>query len=115
MKTVLVVDDQRDVADSIALILEMYGYTVHVAYDAMQALAVVAENTPDVAVLDLGMPRISGYELAQKLRALRGTLLYLIAHSAWDDERTKRRIATAGFDAHLTKPASVPELIATIG
>ena len=115
MKTILVVDDQRDVADSIALALRVHGYEVQVAYDAKQALACAAEKRPDAVVVDLGMPVINGYEIARRLRALHGPVLYLVAHTAWSDEETKRRALAAGFDAHLIKPAAVPELISAIG
>ena len=62
-------------------------------------------------MLDLGMPLVSGYEIARRLRALHGPHLRLIAHTAWDDAQTKLRVTAAGFDAHLRKPASVSELI----
>lgn len=115
MKTILVVDDLRDIADSVAVILRIYGYEVQVAYDAEQALACVAERCPDLVVLDLAMPVVSGYEVARRLRASHGSIPYLVAHTAWDDDETKGRVAAAGFDAHLRKPASVSELISAIG
>ena len=114
MKTILVVDDLRDLADSIALVLTTHGYEVQVAYDAEQALACVAERCPDLVVLDLTMPVVSGYAVARRLRASHGSIPYLVAHTAWDDDETKDRAAAARFDAHLRKPASVSELISAI-
>lgn len=111
MKTILVVDDQPDIADCVAMVLETYGYKVCTAYGAAQAIACAAEHRPDAVMLDLGMPVVSGYEVARRLRVLHGPRLRLIAHSAWDDAQTKLRITAAGFDAHLKKPASVAELI----
>lgn len=115
MKAVLVIDDQREVADSIALILKLRGYDVRVAYDAEQAIVSAAEKRPDLVMVDLSMPVLSGYELARHLRALHGPSLHLVAHTGRDDEETKRRVSAAGFDAHLTKPASVSELFSVVG
>jgi len=115
MKTILVIDDQRAVADSVALVLKQSGYDVRVAYDAEQAIVFAAEKRPDSVMLDLSLPVLSGYELARHLRALYGSEVRLVAHTGWDDNETRRRVSAAGFDAHLTKPASVAELISAVG
>lgn len=115
LKTILVIDDQRAVADSIAMVLKLYGHEVRVAYDAEQAIVSAAERRPDMVMLDLSLPVLDGYELARHLRALHGPSIYLVAHTGWDDEETKRRVSAAGFNAHLRKPATMPELIAAIG
>ena len=115
VKTVLVVDDQHDIADSVALLLKFHGYDAQVAYDAEGALARAAERCPDAVVLDLSMPVVNGYEVARSLRAMHGPVPYLVAYTAWSDEETKQRVVASGFDAQLQKPASVEAMIGAIG
>ena len=101
---VLVVDDNRDAADSMAMMLEATGHTVAPVYDGREALRVFNEFGPDVAILDIGLPHVSGYELAAQFRQV-GRPCVLIAISGWGTERDKEQARTWGFDAHLTKPA----------
>ena len=109
---VLVVDDNRDAADTLALMLQQLGGTVKVAYDGPKALALCQTFTPDVALLDLGMPGMDGYEVAQHLRASpAGQTLQLIAISGWGQDEDRRRSAAAGFDQHLVKPVSLQDLL----
>jgi signal transduction histidine kinase/CheY-like chemotaxis protein len=103
---VLVVDDNLDAADSLALMLELAGQEVRTAYNGPSALAVAQEFRPQVFVLDLGMPGMDGYALARQLRAqpeFREAIL--IALSGWGQEEDKRRSRDGGFDHHLIKPA----------
>jgi CheY-like chemotaxis protein len=114
-RRVLVVDDNQDAADSLALLLRLAGQDVRVAYDGHVALAVVAEFRPALAFLDIGMPGMDGYELADRLRRvadLRG--LTLVALTGWGQEEDRRRSRAAGFDLHLTKPVEPAALRAVL-
>ncbi len=101
---VLVADDNRDAADSLQRILALYGYDVQVAYDGAEALAASETFRPHVAVLDIGMPGQSGYDVARALRDKLGSGVKLIALTGWGQEGDRRRAMEAGFDFHLTKP-----------
>ncbi|GAB2507781.1 PAS domain S-box protein [Lysobacter humi (ex Lee et al. 2017)] len=107
-RRVLVVDDNRDAAESLAMMLELEGHATRGAFSGADGLEVARGLGPDVAFLDLGMPGMNGYELARALRALPGLDgIYLVAVSGWGGEEDKRQSADAGFDLHLTKPVSV--------
>jgi CheY-like chemotaxis protein len=107
-RRILVLDDNRDAADTLAMMLELLGHEVRRLYDPLQAVEVVSEFDPDVVFLDIGMPTLSGYELARQLRALpRGNERRLIAVTGWGQPDDRRRTTEAGFDHHLVKP---PEL-----
>jgi len=108
---VLVVDDNRDAADSLALVLEGLGHEARVAYSAQESLTVLEGFTPHLAFLDIGMPVTSGYELARTLRAepaLRS--MRLVALTGWGEESDRARSHDAGFDLHVTKPIDTPTL-----
>jgi PAS domain S-box-containing protein len=102
---VLVADDNRDAADTLCRILALYGYEVRSVYDGAAALDVCESFQPHAAVLDIGMPGRTGYEVARELRARRGAGLRLIALTGWGTEGDVQRARDAGFDHHLTKPA----------
>ena len=101
----LVVDDNADSADSLRLLLQIWGYQARCAYDAQDALALAAELEPRVVLLDLGLPGTSGYEVAQQLRAspamAKARLVAVTGHGRAED---RARTAAAGFDHHLVKP-----------
>jgi CheY-like chemotaxis protein len=100
---VLVVDDNHDVADSLAHLLWLWGYDVRAVYDASEAMKVLHIYRPDCIFSDVGMPGLDGYRFAQQLRqseCFRG--ITLVAVTAYADEARSR---AAGFDYHLTKPA----------
>ena len=102
---VLVADDNRDAADSLCRLLSLYGYEVRAAYDGGAALKVSESFRPHAAVLDIGMPVRSGYDVARELRKRRGAELRLIALTGWGGEGDVQLAREAGFDYHLTKPA----------
>jgi PAS domain S-box-containing protein len=105
-RRVLVVDDNADSADSLAMALRLAGHEVRVAYRARAALALAHAFRPEVAILDIGIPDMSGYELARALRAEEWAVgLRLVALTGWGQDDDRRRAQEAGFDAHLTKPA----------
>ena len=108
---ILVVDDDRDQAESLALLLEKLGHEVRLAHDGASAVTAALEFVPDVAVVDIGLPDIDGYEVARRLRhqpALRETRL--IAQTGWGDAEHRRRSAEAGFEQHLVKPVEIDDL-----
>lgn len=113
-KRVLVVDDNQDAASMMEALLAMYGHTVLVAHSAETALTLARQAAVDVALLDIGLPGMDGYELARHLRALDTTRnLRLVAVTGWGQETDKARARAAGFDAHLTKPAE-PDVVLSI-
>jgi CheY-like chemotaxis protein len=110
-RRVLIADDNVDAADSLAELLRLEGYEVHVAYDGAQALATFARVDPDAALLDVGMPYVSGLEVVRAIRQRpNGQRATLIAVTGWGQERDRRLALEAGFDHHLTKPM-LPEVI----
>lgn len=114
-RAVLIVDDNRDAADSLAGLLTVLGLHSMAAYTAADALRAVQGTSFDAAVIDLGMPEVDGYELAQRLRGLSaGAPRTLIALSGWGQAADRERASAAGFDAHLVKPADMPRLLALL-
>ena len=110
-RRILVVDDNVDAAESMALILKMSGYETQCAYDGPSALDAAQYYQPDVVVLDIGLPGMTGYEVAQKLREQpRFDKTPIIAVTGYGQEEDRRRSRQAGFDHHLTKPVS-PEVL----
>jgi PAS domain S-box-containing protein len=102
---VLVADDNPDSADSCAALLELWGHDVQVAYTGPQALALAESFRPQVLLLDIGMPGLNGYEVAERIRAHEwGQDMTLVAITGWGQADDKRRALAVGFDHHLTKP-----------
>jgi signal transduction histidine kinase len=108
---VLVVDDNRDAADSLAMLLSLEGHTVDVAYDGVTALSEAARFHPDIVLLDIGMPGMDGYQVARELRAGEAARpMRLIAVTGYGQPDDRARARATGFDDHLTKPVD-PELL----
>lgn len=108
---VLVVDDNSDAADSLAMLLRLEGHEVHVAYDALTAFAAAESRKPHVAFLDLGMPMIDGFELARRIRSHPSLCeMTLIAVTGWGQAEDRQRTHDAGFDLHLVKPVDLSAL-----
>ena len=108
---VLVVDDNKDAAQSIALLLESWGCEVQLAYDGLRALEAAKACHPDVVLLDIGLPRMDGYEVAKKMRqqpALQSVML--VAITGYGQESDRQRSQAAGFNHHLAKPADFGKL-----
>ena len=102
---ILVADDNRDAAASLATLLTLDGHEIAVAHDGEAALASAEAFRPDVALLDIGMPNLNGYEVAQSIRAAQwGRSMLLVAVTGWGQSEDKRRAHEAGFDHHFTKP-----------
>jgi CheY-like chemotaxis protein/two-component sensor histidine kinase len=103
--SVLLADDNRDAADVLAEVLALEGHVVHTAADGAQAVEMALRLQPDVLVLDIGMPGLNGYEVAQQVRAQPwGRRPLLIAATGWGQEEDRKKAINAGFDLHLTKP-----------
>jgi signal transduction histidine kinase len=114
-RKIMVVDDNEDAADLLASLLERLGNRVRVAHDADEALRIADEFEPDLAVLDIGLPMIDGYELARRLRErYAGRGLQLVALTGYGTAADKERATQAGFDAHLVKPVAIGALAAVI-
>ena len=109
---VLLADDNVDFAESLAMILQMMGHEVRLAHDGMEAAAAAEEFAPDFAFLDIGLPRLNGYELARRLRELPATReSVLVAVTGWGQEDDKRRAREAGFDHHMVKPVEPDQIL----
>src|SRR4029450_2184981 len=109
---ILVVDDNPDSADSLAALLAIPGNQVKVAYDGVDGRAMAEELRPDAALLDLRLPRMDGYEVAQRIRKQPwGKAMVLIALTGWGQEEAKQLSKEVGFDQHLVKPVNPAELL----
>jgi signal transduction histidine kinase len=111
-RRVLVVDDNADSAESLALLLQMEGHDVRMAYDGPSALAIAREHRPELVLLDIGLPAgMDGYEVAQRMRPEPGLKrAVIVAVTGFGQEADRRRAADAGFDAHLVKPVDMQQL-----
>jgi two-component system CheB/CheR fusion protein len=102
---VLIVEDYADAALSTRMVLEMDGHEVHVAKDGLAGLEVAAAVDPDVILLDIGLPGLSGYEVAERLKSRKAERkLLLVAVTGYGQETDRERSAAAGIDVHLLKP-----------
>jgi DNA-binding response OmpR family regulator len=111
---VLVVDDNEDAADSLATLLGVMGYSVRTAYDGPEGIEAADEFQPAVALLDIGLPKLSGYDIARHVRERRGEDVLLVAITGWGQDEDRRRAREAGFDHHFTKPADFAQLLELI-
>jgi len=114
--TVLLVDDNSDAAITLTMWLKMKGHQVHIASTGLQALSLAHQWAPEVAILDIGLPDIDGYEVARRLRAElpADEMPLLIALTGWGQAQDRLHALDAGFDHHMTKPAPLPELEALL-
>jgi PAS domain S-box-containing protein len=114
---ILIAEDIPDAAEMMRMMLEHMGHAVRVARDGQEAVVLAEEFVPQLALLDIGMPRMDGYEAARRIRMALGPDVILVAVTGWGQEEDKRRARLAGFDYHLTKPTEpdhLERLIATI-
>ncbi len=113
--SVLVVDDNRDAADTMAALLDRLGYRARTAYDGATALAEVRASQPDYAFLDIGLPDMDGRALAKSIRAEFGDAIGLVALTGYGQEQDRESTLAAGFREHLTKPLTIDGLSAALG
>jgi CheY-like chemotaxis protein len=112
---ILVADDSRDGADSLSFLLKAAGHEVFTAYEGRTAVTLAAEHRPDVVLLDIGMPEMSGYDVARAIRReVWGRPMRLIALTGWSQLDHRRRSLEAGFDEHLVKPVELDVLEAVL-
>lgn len=108
---ILVVDDNRDAAASLAMMLKLMGHEVRTANDGEEAVSVAEEYRPRLVLMDLGLPKVNGYEAARRIRAqLWGREMYIVALTGWGAEDDRRRTLDGGFDRHLVKPVDMETL-----
>ena len=111
---ILIADDLEDLSDSLAVLLRMMGHVVDVAYDGEEALRLAEIRQPDAVLLDLGMPKLDGYEVCRRIRAAPwGRRMLLVAQTGWGQESDRLRTRDAGFDQHLVKPID-PDRLAVL-
>jgi signal transduction histidine kinase/ActR/RegA family two-component response regulator len=109
---ILVVDDVKDSADSLAMLLRLQSHDVHVAYSGDEALHTIERARPDLVLLDIGMPGMNGYETCRRLRGqTHGNEIFVVALTGWGQEDDRRRSEEAGFDHHLVKPVNPADLV----
>jgi signal transduction histidine kinase/DNA-binding response OmpR family regulator len=111
-RRILVVDDNRDSVESLAMLLQAMDHCVQIAYDGIEAVELAESFSPDVVLLDIGMPRINGHEACRRIRKQPwGKNMTLVALSGWGQDDDRRKSLDAGFDAHLVKPADLGALV----
>jgi PAS domain S-box-containing protein len=110
-RRLLVVDDNRDAADTMASLLQLSGAEVRVAYDGPSALAMFTEFEPAVVLLDIGLPGMTGYQVAEEIRRSGGSGALLVALTGWGQDEDRRRALASGFNHHLSKPADMEQLL----
>ena len=109
------VDDDRDVANGVADVLREFGHEVVVAHDAIEALERIVTVKPAVAIIDIGMSGVNGYELARRARERRGgEIMRLVALTGYSGARERRFSKDAGFDTHLVKPVGLDDLLEAV-
>ena len=108
---ILVVDDNADAADSLAMLLQVRGDEVRVCYDGLEAIEADGQFKPEVVLLDIGMPRLSGYDVARRIRDARGDGVLIIAITGWGQDEDRARAREAGFNFHFTKPVDFEMLL----
>ncbi len=109
-KRILIVDDNRDAADSLALLLQIHGHEVRTAYGGQEALEIAATYMADFILLDIGLPSLNGYEVARRLRRT-GIVAHLVALTGYGQPEDVQRAREAGFDAHMVKPVDVESVL----
>jgi CheY-like chemotaxis protein len=107
-RRILIADDNRDAAESLSLLLQIEGHEVQVVHDGLKAVVALADFRPEVALLDIGMPGLNGYEVARVARQNSlGRGPTLVALTGWGQDRDKAQALAAGFDHHFTKPVEI--------
>lgn len=113
-RRILVVDDNRDAAESLAMLLKLSGHETYIAHDGLEAVEKAAQLSPDLILLDIGLPKINGLEAARRIRGLsQGKRLVLVALTGWGQDADRQRSRDAGFDAHIVKPVD-PDVLANL-
>lgn len=109
-RRILIVDDNQDAARSLSLLLRSLGHEVFTAFDGLAAVDAAVELRPQVAIMDIGLPGLNGYEAARRICAELGSQIALVALTGWGQEDDRRRARESGFSCHLTKPVDIKQL-----
>jgi DNA-binding response OmpR family regulator len=105
VRRVLVVDDNQDGANSLAMLLRLSGHEVQVAHDGLQAVEAAADYRPEIILLDIGLPKLNGYDACRQIRGRPwGKEMVIVALTGWGQDSDRRKSREAGFDRHLVKP-----------
>ena len=111
VRRIVIADDNQDMADSLKVLLELDGHVVHVTQDGAGAIELARNLRPDFLLLDIGMPKLNGYDVARHVRSQPwGRDMRLVAITGWGQPQDRLRALQAGFDYHLTKPVSLEDL-----
>ena len=112
VRRILVVDDNPDSATLLAMLLTLTGHETRTAHDGLAAVEAAATFKPDVVLLDIGLPKLNGYEAARKIRQQPlGKGMVLVALTGWGQEEDRRKSREAGFDGHMVKPVELDALM----
>lgn len=114
-RRILLVEDNPDGRESLRMLLSLLGHQVEVAADGIEGVQKALAFRPDVALIDIGLPRLDGYEVARRIREALGPTVVLLAYTAYDSEDAGWHIAAAGFNGHLVKPVELRELTPWLG
>ena len=114
MRLILIVDDNQDSANCLAMLLRLMGNEVHTAFDGIDAVSAATAFLPDLMLLDIGLPKLNGYDVARRIRTEHANRVVLVALTGWGQEEDRRRSREAGFDHHLTKPVEITVLQAML-
>jgi CheY-like chemotaxis protein len=113
-RRVLLVDDNRDAAESLAMLLKLSGHDTHIAHDGLEAVEKAALLSPDIILLDIGLPKINGFEAARRIREQsQSKRPVLVALTGWGQDADRQKSREAGFDAHVVKPVD-PNVLANL-
>ncbi len=112
---ILVVDDERDAADGLVRLITALGHEARAAYSGPEAIDAIAAFRPDMILIDIGMPRMDGYEAAGRIRRAVGAEAILVAVTGWSRTEDKNRAYESGFDLHVAKPMSAEGLKELLG
>eukprot|EP01034_Spumella_vulgaris_P038775 gene38775-47889_t len=113
-RTILIVDDSRDIADVLVELFTSHGHEVRAVYCGADAIAAVVRMAPDIVFLDISMPDMNGFEVAATVRSLVDRSPKLVAFTSFEGAAFRKRIDAAGFDLHVAKPAEVHRLLAAL-
>ncbi|MFN2426794.1 MAG: response regulator [Candidatus Binatia bacterium] len=113
-RRILVVDDNQDAADSLAMLMKLRGFEALVAYDGQTALRIAESDKPSIVLLDIGLPGMDGCEVCRKMRERGLTDMRIIAMTGYGQESDRERSREAGFDVHAVKPVKIDDLLKLI-
>jgi CheY-like chemotaxis protein len=112
---VLIVDDNADSAEMLSVLVQLHGHEARTVHDGLAAIRAYGEFKPHAALLDIGLPGLTGYDVAKRLRGTDGDACYLVAITGWGRDDDRRRARAAGFNCHVTKPIDPDAIVHLLG